>query len=651
MRPGGRIALLEVAEPDNRAAAGGPRLLLRQGRAPHRRAAVGPRRLPLPAEVGRVPARTRRSCSRCCVTSGSTPFAATCVPRRGAARHRPRDRESTHRSIVWRIDADLDPILVAGDQRRALAARRVRARRPRRGDRGRPADSRRPRRRGHRRDRRHRRRIATSIIPAAGPVAFGALPFDTATPADDGRSRRSLFGHERDGTRWLCWTGSGEPTDVQRRARAALRTQRPRGRADDVHGHQPAAAARLVRRGRGRARRAASRRRRARWCWPATSRVACDAPVTTAPVLARLRDGYPTCFVSRCPRRDRSLGASPELLVSRHGDVVRSQPMAGTTRRSPDPAVDARARRRPARLAQGSGRAPDHDRHGPRHAAAVVLLPRRRDRTERRRGRERPPPRHRRRRAACRTRCRRCSSSSHALHPHARGVRRPSRRVAGDLIRRHEGLDRGAYAAPVGWVDRHGNGEFAVGVRSAEITGNEARLFAGVGVVADSEPDAELEETRVKLQAMLGARRSAPRAWPCTPRSPSASTAFATAALIRRCTSTFVARSLFATTTRGPCPTPSSPRQRRGGRHLDGTQARAREPPRHSRCHAVCRRAVRSARRPSAEACGRNEKIPPPSLSMTTIVRSTSRRASATSADESWRNARSPTSATVGNTG
>jgi menaquinone-specific isochorismate synthase len=92
----------------------------------------------------------------------------------------------------------------------------------------------------------------------------------------------------------------------------------------------------------------------------------------------------------------------------------------------------------------------------------------------------------------------------HALHP-TPAVCGDPRDVAAELIRRHERMDRGAYAAPVGWVDRHGNGEFAVGVRSAEIIGNDARLFAGVGVVADSDPTAELEETRVKLQAMLGA--------------------------------------------------------------------------------------------------------------------------------------------------
>jgi menaquinone-specific isochorismate synthase len=68
-----------------------------------------------------------------------------------------------------------------------------------------------------------------------------------------------------------------------------------------------------------------------------------------------------------------------------------------------------------------------------------------------------------------------------------------------------EQLDRGRYAGPVGWVDAAGNGTFAVGVRSAEIDGRRARVFAGNGMVADSEPAAELSETRAKLLAMLSA--------------------------------------------------------------------------------------------------------------------------------------------------
>ena len=72
------------------------------------------------------------------------------------------------------------------------------------------------------------------------------------------------------------------------------------------------------------------------------------------------------------------------------------------------------------------------------------------------------------------------------------------------MIARLETGDRGRYAGPVGWVDGAGNGSWAVGIRSAELTGTTATLWAGVGIVADYDPVAELEETRAKLQAMLG---------------------------------------------------------------------------------------------------------------------------------------------------
>jgi menaquinone-specific isochorismate synthase len=66
-------------------------------------------------------------------------------------------------------------------------------------------------------------------------------------------------------------------------------------------------------------------------------------------------------------------------------------------------------------------------------------------------------------------------------------------------------MDRERYAGPVGWVDAGGDGEWAVGIRSATLDGNIARLVAGVGVVADSVPEAELAETQLKLQALLAA--------------------------------------------------------------------------------------------------------------------------------------------------
>ena len=75
------------------------------------------------------------------------------------------------------------------------------------------------------------------------------------------------------------------------------------------------------------------------------------------------------------------------------------------------------------------------------------------------------------------------------------------------LIARHEGLDRGRYGGAIGWFDTHGDGTFAVTIRCAELSADRrtARLFAGGGIVADSEPSAELAETQAKFQAMLAA--------------------------------------------------------------------------------------------------------------------------------------------------
>ena len=72
-------------------------------------------------------------------------------------------------------------------------------------------------------------------------------------------------------------------------------------------------------------------------------------------------------------------------------------------------------------------------------------------------------------------------------------------------IRQTERFDRGKYAAPIGWINDRGDGEFAVAIRSGLLKNSEAVLFAGCGIVADSDPMSEFEETRMKLQPMLSA--------------------------------------------------------------------------------------------------------------------------------------------------
>ena len=99
------------------------------------------------------------------------------------------------------------------------------------------------------------------------------------------------------------------------------------------------------------------------------------------------------------------------------------------------------------------------------------------------------------------------------LHP-TPAVGGTPRELAASWIRSLEPVARGWYAAPVGWFDLEGNGEFAVAIRSGVLTGNRAHLWAGAGIVAGSDPERELAETEIKLRAMLGALGIADRARP-----------------------------------------------------------------------------------------------------------------------------------------
>ncbi|MEV4646045.1 isochorismate synthase [Saccharopolyspora sp. NPDC049357] len=88
-----------------------------------------------------------------------------------------------------------------------------------------------------------------------------------------------------------------------------------------------------------------------------------------------------------------------------------------------------------------------------------------------------------------------------AVHPTA-AVGGTPRRAAAKLIAELEDLDRGRYAAPVGWLDASGDGELGIALRCAQLSGPRARLFAGCGIVAESDPDVEVHETDAKFAAV-----------------------------------------------------------------------------------------------------------------------------------------------------
>lgn len=228
--------------------------------------------------------------------------------------------------------------------------------------------------------------------------------------------------------------------------------------------------------------------------------ITADTDISISTVLTRLSQQYPGCFLYLV---SGFCGASPELLVARSADVVTAQPMAGTKPRRADREADAQV---VAELMSSATYRHEHQvtidavhdtlldfcsyvDYEPEPSvvplANVVHLATNVE------GRLSHPPAS-------------ILDLVSALHPTPAVCGRP-RDVALKVISELEELDRGPYAGAVGWVDRHGNGSFAVSIRGAEISDRTARVIAGNGMVADSDPPTELIETRAKLQAMLSA--------------------------------------------------------------------------------------------------------------------------------------------------
>jgi isochorismate synthase len=220
-----------------------------------------------------------------------------------------------------------------------------------------------------------------------------------------------------------------------------------------------------------------------------------------AALFGVLREGFPSCFVFCVGRGDGAfLGASPELLLRREGHRVSALALAGSMRRSADPAVD------------------DHLgeqlMHSEKDREEHTIVIRRIERTLRPHAlwTAAPPE----------PTLVKVANIQHLGTPiraqlaqpldviELLELMHPTPAVGGEplararpLIPALEGLDRGWYAGPVGWADATGDGEFCVALRCALLRGRVARCYAGVGVVRDSDPSAELAETEVKLAALL----------------------------------------------------------------------------------------------------------------------------------------------------
>ncbi|HUQ39800.1 MAG TPA: isochorismate synthase [Acidimicrobiales bacterium] len=325
-------------------------------------------------------------------------------------------------------------------------------------------------------------------LPGCGPVAFGALPFDRTAPCHL-IVPAQVRGWDASGVSWVTTieapVSRRDGRDGPQPDGFSLVSSRPQQHYVDA----VAAGVEAIRAGRVR-----------KVVLAREVVVEADRDIPVGTVLERLTALYPSCMVFSI---EGFVGASPELLAARLGPLVRSHPLAGTTARSGDPETDAR---REAELRTSSKCREEHEYavddvvRGLREAGvdvdrpagpSVLLL-----RNVIHLGTEisghtaGPDPD--------------ALAIVERLHPTA-AVGGTPREAAVELIAELEHLDRGRYAGPVGWVDAMGNGEWAVGIRCADIDGTRARLVAGSGIVADSDPVAELTETQLKFQVLLAA--------------------------------------------------------------------------------------------------------------------------------------------------
>jgi salicylate biosynthesis isochorismate synthase/menaquinone-specific isochorismate synthase len=230
-------------------------------------------------------------------------------------------------------------------------------------------------------------------------------------------------------------------------------------------------------------------------------RVHAPADIDPAPLYDALRAAFPACYCYLVGTPELSfIGASPELLVRRDGARAQTVALAGTTRRSADPSVDnllgeqllqgAKEREEQAIVARRIERnlrpvsvwvaAADEPMLVKVQNVQHLATPIRAQLAE-------PVP---------------CVELAGRLHP-TPAVGGEPRDDAYRLIPALEGLDRGWYAGTVGWTDLSEDGEFCVAIRCALLRGSVAHLYAGNGIVRDSDPADELAETEVKLQALL----------------------------------------------------------------------------------------------------------------------------------------------------
>jgi menaquinone-specific isochorismate synthase len=330
--------------------------------------------------------------------------------------------------------------------------------------------------------------------PGSGPVAFASFTFADTSPGSVLIVPRVLVGRHGDQS-WITEFSAGDgPSTV--RVVAPVQASGPLHYTDGqlpVHRYR-AAVAEAVRRMRAGALDKAALAH--------DLLAVANAPLDPRFLLRGLIRRYPSCWSYAV---DGLVGATPELLLRRIGDCVQSRVLAGTSWPETAGASDVDA------LAQqllGSTK----DRH--EHALAVDSLA------------DAIRPLCTELRIPADPKVIALRNVSHlatdvdgtldrrdpatllqlaaAVHPTA-AVGGTPRHAAVSLIAELEGMDRGRFTGPTGWVDANGDGELGIALRCAQLDGSVARLFAGCGVVADSDPDTEVREAAAKMLAVRDA--------------------------------------------------------------------------------------------------------------------------------------------------
>lgn len=328
--------------------------------------------------------------------------------------------------------------------------------------------------------------------PGSGPILMGAVPFDSALPHHFVLPEVAVVRHE-DGTAWVTTVGDAQPTLSPcpiGPAAAGGYSIRP-GVSVDHYLRAVEMARDSVRNG-----------DLTKAVIARDILVSSEAPIDVHALLMRLRASFGSSYRYSF---DGLVGASPELLVSRDGPSISSHPLAGTTNRTGDPETDQRLA---AALSASTKNQVEHrvvidmvhDTLLPycsfldwEPEPNIVTTANVQHLGTRLMGHLSEPYLH-------------VLDAVYALSPTPALGGHP-REEALKLIAQHEGLERGRYGGAIGWFDLAGNGTFAVAIRCAELSPDRlsARLFAGGGIVAESDPLAELAETQAKFQAMLAA--------------------------------------------------------------------------------------------------------------------------------------------------